>query len=98
MTWVTPQGGAEGILGALASVGKNVVWIAKVAISKTIYNIQLTVIKALSRKLLADLIIAKIGTWRSQWMREKIISTPNVKKIEMKAIMTKLYCAHRSTS
>lgn len=56
---VTLWGGAEGILGALTSVEKNAVWIAKMAALKTIYNIQLTIIKALSRKLLADLLNSK---------------------------------------
>lgn len=56
---VTLQGGAEGILWALTYADKSAICIAKMAIPKTIYNIQLTIIKALSRKLLADLLNSK---------------------------------------
>jgi hypothetical protein len=56
---VTLWEGVGEILHALASAKKNAVWIAKMAILKTIYNIQLTIIKGLSRKLLADLLNSK---------------------------------------
>lgn len=95
---VTPWEAAERILRALTSAKKNAVWIATMAVLKTISNIQLTIIKGLSRKLLADLLNSKNWYLAFPVDERKDNKYPNVKKIGMKLIMAKLYYTHRSTS